>query len=227
MINLTREIRKKHQGYSGARPDVVSLVTASPARVLDIGCGAGITAQLIKAKFPVAEVVGLELEPALAQLASEKLDHLVMGSVESPVAVARLRELGPYDLIICADVLEHLQDPWGALGELARLLSLRGQVITSIPNVRHVSTFLSLGLMGRWPRRERGIHDKTHLRFFARRDVLELGQSAGLECLRERRNLRLVESMPWTMLPAKALDFWPLRPFLTFQYLHLWRLRSA
>jgi SAM-dependent methyltransferase len=195
--------------------------------VLDVGCGAGVTAQLIKEKFPGARVVGLEMDPALADMAAERVDALVLDSAESAAALARLAELGPYDLIICADVLEHLQDPWRVLVELSGLLSPKGELITSIPNVRHLSTFISLGFMGRWPRRDRGIHDKTHLRFFARRDVLELGASAGLDCVRERRNLRLVESMPWTMVPAKAFDFWPLRPFLTFQYLHLWRRRRA
>jgi hypothetical protein len=43
---------------------------------------------------------------------------------------------------------------------------------------------------------------------------------------RERRNLRLVESQSWTMVPAKVLDFWPFRPFLTFQYLHRWLRQS-
>jgi hypothetical protein len=40
---------------------------------------------------------------------------------------------------------------------------------------------------------------------------------------RERRNLRLFEALPWSMVPAKLLDFWPMRAFFTFQYLHLWR----
>lgn len=223
-MNLTREIRRKHQGYSGARPDVVSMVDVAPSSVLDVGCGAGITAQLIKEKYPGVRVVGLEVDPLLAGLAAERLDALVVEGAQSPGALSRLAELGPYDLIICADVLEHLQEPWDVLRGLAGLLSPGGHLITSIPNVRHVSTFVALGLTGRWPRRDRGIHDKTHLRFFARPDVLELGASAGLELVRERRNLRLVESVPWTMVPARLMDFWPLRAFFTFQYLHLWRL---
>ena len=43
------------RGYSGARPDVVRMIAAPPRRVLDVGCGAGMTAALIAARYPEAE----------------------------------------------------------------------------------------------------------------------------------------------------------------------------
>lgn len=227
VIIFADELRRKHQGYSGARPDVVALVDSAPARVLDVGCGAGMTAQMLKEKFPGTHVTGLEMDPRLGELAASRVDTLLSCSIESAESLERLASLGPFDLVICADVLEHLLDPWAVLASLVATLAPDGRLITSLPNVRHVSTFASLGLAGTWPRRDRGIHDKTHLRFFARRDIIALGAQAGLERVRERRNLRLLEASPWTMVPAKLLDFWPLRAFLTFQYLHLWRRRKT
>ena len=87
-MNPTSLLRRKHQGYSGARPDVVALIPVAPANVLDVGCGAGMTAQLVKGRFPSARVTGLEMDPALASLAEESLDALVRDSVESPAALA-------------------------------------------------------------------------------------------------------------------------------------------
>jgi SAM-dependent methyltransferase len=159
----------------------------------------------------------------LSALAKDSVDVLIPSRVDDPTTLAALASGDVYDLIICADVLEHLAEPAPVLVALAGLLSPGGRLITSLPNVRHVSTFISLGILGTWPARSRGIHDRTHLRFFARPDILRLGEEARLECMREKRNLRLIESAPWTTPLGKLLDFWPLRSFFTFQYLHLWR----
>lgn len=225
-MKLDLDFRKRHQGYSGARPDVVRMVEGAPRKMLDVGCGGGMTASLVRDVSPGAKIIGLEPDPELASHAIQRMDRVVVGSAEDPAILLQLESEAPFDLIVCADVLEHMADPWTVLARLAGWLAPDGQLVTSIPNVRHISTFLSLGLAGRWPRRNRGIHDGTHLRFFARADILDLGKAAGLEPERERRNLRLVESLPWTMVPARMFDFWPLRGFLTFQYLHRWRRRE-
>ena len=224
MVDVSlKRLRRRHQGYSGARPDVVRLIPEPPRRVLDVGCGAGDTARMLKERYPGVEVFGVEPDAALAKLALQHMDRVIEGPVDRSDILDELAGIAPFDLILCADVLEHLIDPWSTLQTLASRISDGGHLITSLPNVRHVSTFVSLGVLGTWPMRDRGIHDRTHFRFFARSDVLALGRQAGLERLNERRNLRLFEAHPWTMVPAKLLDFWPLRAFLTFQYLHLWR----
>lgn len=198
------------------------MIVGAPRRVLDIGCGAGMTATLIAEKFPGAQVIGVEPDADLAAIARTHVSVLVPGKIDDDAVFEEVARHGPYDLIVLADVLEHLAAPADMLARVVGLLVPDGKLVTSIPNVRHVSTFLSLGLLGTWPARDRGIHDRGHLRFFARKDIVALGTSAGLQVCRERRNLRLIESAAWSMVPAMVLDFWPLRGFLTFQYLHLW-----
>ncbi len=194
--------------------------------MLDVGCGAGMTAALVAEKCPHAAVIGVEPDPALVALARARMTTVIQGKIDDTSVQADLAQRGPFELIICADVLEHLVEPGIVLAKLVATLAPSGRIITSIPNIRHLSTFVSLGLLGTWPARSRGIHDRTHLRFFARKDLLALGRNAGLRLLRERRNLRLIESAAWSMVPAKVLDFWPFRAFLTFQYLHLWQRAS-
>lgn len=218
-----KQLRRRYQGYSGARPDVIGMVPQAPRRVLDVGCGAGMTAKILKERFPGVEVVGVEPDPMLAELAREHMNQVIEGPVDRPDIVDSIAATETFDLILCADVLEHLLDPWATLQSLSSRLTPDGNLITSLPNIRHISTFFNLGVLGTWPLRDRGIHDRGHFRFFARKDVLALGSQAGLNMLSERRNLRLLESRAWTMVPAKLLDFWPFRGFLTFQYLHLWR----
>jgi hypothetical protein len=52
-------------------------------------------------------------------------------------------------------------------------------VIVSVPNVAHLWVRLSLAL-GRWDYADRGILDRTHLRFFTKRSFAALLRDAGL-----------------------------------------------
>lgn len=216
-------VRGRFKGYSGARPDVIRLVPQGSRRILDVGCGAGMTAELLREREPHVQIVGVEPDASLAELARKQVDHLLAGKIDDPKTVSDLAMHGPFDVVICADVLEHMAEPQAVLHQLLTIMRPGGLLVTSIPNVRHASTFFSLGIMGTWPRRDRGIHDRTHLRFFARADIIDMATSVGLRLVRERRNVRLLEAHAWTMVPARVLDFWPLRPFVTFQYLHAWR----
>lgn len=218
-VSVGPDAPESPQGYSGRRPDVLRLVEGRPARVLDVGCGAGWLGAELRRRDAAIALEGIERDAALASVARRHYDAIYDLDLGDAAALSRLPRR--YDLIVCADVLEHLAEPEAALAALAGLLAQDGRVITSIPNVRHYSTLLALLFAARWPRRLRGIHDRTHLRFFTRADMHDLFQGAGLSAAREARNLRLIEAWSWTTPLAKLLDFWPLRPFLTFQYLHV------
>jgi 2-polyprenyl-3-methyl-5-hydroxy-6-metoxy-1,4-benzoquinol methylase len=132
-------------------------------------------------------------------------------------------ERGPerFDLVLCGDVLEHLVDPWTALRCL-RALCPNGYSIVSLPNVAHVSTFIAL-LRSHWPYRERGIHDRTHLRFFGRNNLSELYQGAGFREVRRRTRYRLLERpSPINERLEPVLGRIPVvRRFLEYQFISL------
>ena len=92
-------------------------------------------------------------------------------------------------------------------------------MVASLPNVRHYSTLLSVFLFKRWPYRDRGIHDRTHLRFFAERNVRELFEGADLEITTIRRQYRVLEPPYRINRFSLLLAVPPLRDLLTFQYL--------
>jgi 2-polyprenyl-3-methyl-5-hydroxy-6-metoxy-1,4-benzoquinol methylase len=89
--------------------------------------------------------------------------------------------VGRVDVLLLLDVLEHLRDPWTRLTELRTLLTPTGVVIASIPNVRNIKVLRPLLVSGEWQYQSSGILDRTHLRFFTRRTVLELFAGAGYE----------------------------------------------
>ncbi len=208
------------QGYSGFRPDIIKLINTQPSKILDVGCGAGLLAKEIKSRYPNCKVTGLEADPELAIKASEYCDQVIQLNLNSLEDLTNNLLDKDFDLIILADILEHLIFPEKILNQLKSHLSQNGHVITSLPNIRHYSTFVSLYIMGRWPQNSRGIHDSTHLQFFTKKNIVNLLEKEGLDIEKESRNVRLIESLSWTNIPGKLLDFWPFRPFFTFQYLH-------
>jgi SAM-dependent methyltransferase len=202
--------------YEGDRPEVRALVPREARRVLDLGCAAGAVGAALKRELGV-EVVGVELDPAFAATARASLDRVVEADIEELPARDEL-DLGRFDCLLAADSLEHLRDPWTALARAAGLLEPGGTAIVSLPNVRFFETFWQLGVRGRWPRREEGVFDRTHLRWFTLRDARDLLEGAGLE---------VTEVQP--QIPVRPggsrFDRWfgwlartPLRELFTFQY---------
>lgn len=211
------QLRRRRAGaYENARPEVQRLVPSDARRILDLGCASGSLGAALKARQPTT-VVGVEVDPAYAADASHRLDRVIVADVEQ-LAETDLAGLGRFDCLIAADVLEHVRDPWSTLAALTRQVDLGGTVVVSVPNVRYWETFLQLGLHGTWPARDEGIFDRTHLRWFARVDALELMEQAGLTVTQTKPVYRLRPSDWRSERHARRLHRTPLAPFFVFQY---------
>jgi len=123
-------------------------------------------------------VTGVELDPEAARAAARDLRRVVVADLDR---VSLAGSVGPetFDVVVLADVLEHLKDPGSVLREAALMLAPGGRVVLSVPNVGHGSLRLAL-LQGRWNYTDTGLLDRTHRHFFTRQTLLELVTSAGL-----------------------------------------------
>ena len=204
--------------YIGPRPDVAKLVPTRCTTVLDVGCATGALGAHLKETRPSLHVTGIEIDPEMAAVARDRIDHVVEGDVMDVVRGNVLADQR-FDCVVLADVLEHLSDPWTAIKLMRDRVEPGGVVVASLPNVRHYSTLLSVFLFKRWPYRDRGIHDRTHLRFFAERNVRELFKGADLEITTFRRQYRVLEPPYRINRFSLLLAVPPLRDLLTFQYL--------
>jgi SAM-dependent methyltransferase len=136
-------------------------------RALDAGAADGFLAERMTARG--WRVTAVERDPVQAALARGKCEQVVVADL----AEAAPRLEGPFDAVVLGDVLEHLSDPLAVLRPLVRLVADGGVLIASVPNVAHLWVRLQL-LAGRFEYAERGILDRTHLRFFTRRSFLDL-----------------------------------------------------
>lgn len=186
-------MRPWKQAYVGDRADLASLIPPECHRILDLGCAAGDLGATIKRRRRAAKVFGLERDPEMAREASTKLDGVVVGDLDDPGALRSFEGQDRFDCLVFGDVLEHLVDPWTLLARSLSLLEPSGHVVASIPNVGHLDTIANLLVRQRWPYRDRGVHDRTHLRQFALRNVEALFSRSGLEVTRLERTYRIVE----------------------------------
>jgi len=106
-------------------------------------------------------------------------------------AICRL-EGKRFDRVLLLDVLEHLRSPERILDECHRVLKPEGRIIVSLPNVANIAVRLAL-FAGRFDYQERGILDRTHLRFFTRKTARRLLESAGYAIVTERETVIPIE----------------------------------
>lgn len=147
-----------------------------PSDVLEVGTATGYLS------FEMAKrgctVTGIEKDPEMAKAARGFCNKMLVGDIET----MNLQELGRYDAIICADVLEHLCDPRKILQQLLSLLKPDGRLLISLPNVAHIWVRINL-LLGRFDYEKAGILDETHLHFFTLKSAKNLIASCGLEII--------------------------------------------
>ena len=172
----TYEPTRDSHYFDCPRPELQALVPETAQRLLDIGCGAGRFGESLKAKYGL-EVVGVEVDPAAAAKAKVRLDHVLVGDVESEAIDL---PADSFDVITAGDVLEHLRDPLHVLRRAHKWLRPNGRFIASIPNVQNQQVLRSL-LAGNWTYQPAGLLDRDHLRFFTRREIEKLFFRAGYE----------------------------------------------
>ena len=164
--------------YNRINPDLLAMIPKAASAVLEVGCGAGaLGAEFLRAN-PQARYYGVEMNREAAEVARTRLAAVASCDIELEWNPHGLPH-GSLDALVFGDVLEHLRDPWTALSRLAGLLREGGAVVAFIPNISHWSIVAGL-LAGRFDYADEGLLDRTHLRFFTLRSILDLLRRSGL-----------------------------------------------
>ena len=176
-------------GDESSHAVILDMISGIPeCRILDLGCSGGLFAAHARAiGHHVTGVDCLEV-PGVR----ERTDHFVQANLEE--GIPALAGDG-FDIIVAADVIEHLARPGEVLRDMCRVLRPGGQVLLSVPNFAHwyPRIRVAAGLFG-YDRR--GILDETHLRFFTRATLRRLVCASGFDVLEEQA----------TGLPLRAIS---------------------
>ena len=167
---------KAQHYFSGARHDMLALLSAGAAsHILEIGCGDGATGAVALSSGKASHYCGVELVGDVAERARQRLSQITVGDIEN-------LDLAPFakqfDALIMSEVIEHLVDPWVALGRLKSCLKPGGEIIASSPNIAHRAVIGAL-ISGRFDYQNEGVMDLTHLRWFTPHSYRALFTDAG------------------------------------------------
>ncbi len=154
--------------YKNPRSEMLQFLPEEYQEVLEIGCGEGNFALQLK---PGCKVWGVEVDKESDSAAGTHLNKVLHGkysqvSDEIPTQYC--------DLIICNDVIEHMEDAEAFLLSIRQKMKFNGFIVASIPNVRYYYNLFELLFQKDWCYREEGILDQTHLRFFTEKSIKRL-----------------------------------------------------
>jgi len=146
-------------------------------RLLDVGAADGLLSRLFTERG--WRVTAIERDPVLAARGAAFCERMIVADLdrEHPAFGERFAR------IVFGDVLEHLRDPLRVLLALGERLEADGEMVLSVPNVAHVWVRLGL-LLGRFEYADRGILDRSHVRFFTESSLRQLLSGGGLEIAR-------------------------------------------
>ncbi len=154
-------------------------------KILELGVGdASLTKRLHEAG---AEVTGVDIDEEAAEIARPYCEKLLISNLDDFESV---QLEGVYDMVIAADVLEHLRDPEVVLSKLKRFVKRDGWLVVSLPNVVNLYVRLNV-LLGRFPYHSKGILDRTHLHFYTLKSAESMLKKTGWHV-----GLRRVSNIP-------------------------------
>lgn len=162
------------------RPEMISYIPKNAKKILEVGCGSGLFGHQLKCELN-AEVWGVELNADAAASAEKRIDKILVGDIHQ---LAGSLPSAYFDCIVFNDVLEHLINPFDVLSKMRKKLSPGGVVVCSIPNIRYFFTLKDLLIKKQWEYADNGILDRTHLRFFTKKSIMNMFNSLNYEIIK-------------------------------------------
>lgn len=193
---------------SQTAPASVVRMVGKSKRVLEIGCGPGSITKIL-AEQGDCQVTGLELDPEAIKKVIPYCVQVMQADLNSSEWPRLLAGAERFDVVVAADVLEHLYDPWKCLQRMVPFINDNGYLVISLPHVGHAAVMSCL-LNGDFEYREWGLLDRTHIRFFGLKNIEALFAQASLKIIEARYSTKPPEETEfaagWSRLSSTVQD---------------------
>ncbi len=164
---------------SDSAPARVVRMVGRNRRVLDVGAGAGSISKLLR-EVGNCRVTGLESNREAIEKLSAYCERVYEADLNDNSWPQLLQEEAPFDVLVAADVLEHVYDPQAVLKAMAGLVAKDGRIVVSLPHIAHNAVIATL-LDEDFEYQDWGLLDRTHIRFFGMKNIQQLFVAAGLQ----------------------------------------------
>ena len=161
-------------------PAVLKLVPADTRlKILDIGCGAGDNASILKSRG--YELDGITASAEEFRVAEKYFNRVFIHNLELGLPSECT---GIYDVIIMSHVLEHIAYPQKLLLDIQKIILPTSVLIIALPNLLHYRSRIKL-LMGNFNYQDSGVWDETHLRWYTWRSSKALFEQLGYNIIHQ------------------------------------------
>lgn len=154
----------------------VCRLTGANKHVLELGCAAGAMSKVLHHHYHCT-VTGVEFDGSAAALAREFCDEVLVGDLDQPELLGSLSK--SFDVVLMADVLEHLRQPEQCIRQVLELLNEDGYLVISIPNIANGGVIAALWCDA-FNYADKGLLDRTHIHFFTTSTLYRLLEKCGL-----------------------------------------------
>lgn len=160
--------------------------------VLSLGCASGNLEEVLE-KYHACKVFGLDnsanaINETKKLITSAAIIDLEMENITDVVCGKK------FDIVLLADVLEHLRNPIDILKQCQEILLPEGRIIVSIPNIANWSVRFSL-LCGQFEYSDTGILDRTHIKFYTLKTAKELLHKSGFCIIAEQYSTSIINML--------------------------------
>lgn len=134
---------RKTDVYANAKYEVILswLAQKDNLTILNAGCGSGEMCVLLAQTNPTWTIDGIDLDQQGLEMSKEIVSALALANVniyESSIESWAQTQTNKYDVILCTDVLEHIEDDVQAVRDLHTMLAKDGVLYITVPALQAV-----------------------------------------------------------------------------------------
>lgn len=178
-------------------------MVGSNKNVLEAGAGPGSITKLLVNTLG-CQVTAIEIDESSIQNLKQYCSSVHKLDLNNENWITEFSSNRHFDIVVAADVLEHLHNPLSALLSFKKLLNPDGSIIVSLPHIGHSSIYACL-MDNDFEYRDWGLLDRTHIRFFGIKNMQRLFDDAGLKIVDVKFVLRKPEyteyAKRWSQMP--------------------------
>lgn len=164
--------------YLRMRTDLIAAINEesnASIRVLEIGCGCGVTMSRLQYMYPNAVIKGIESTEYVAKMAANYMD-VIYGDIEE---MELDFEEEYFDYVLFGNSIEQMKEPQVVLNKIKKHMKKNGCIIAALGNMLNISVLLPL-LKGNLRYGNEGLLNKKYRHMYTKKEAIKLFISAGI-----------------------------------------------